>query len=252
MKRINYNHYIRKAHRYLGLCIGIQFLFWTIGGLYFSWTKIELIRSEDVRTSPAPIRIPDNFLTGSLSPAEHLPPGVSVDFSKLRIVSVLGEPHYLLPFETGPHHMDAILVRLSDGFKRPPAGESEARVIAKRALKIDLPIEKVELIPHHGTSKHHEYRNRLLPAYAITFGGLQSYTVYVSTLDWQVQTVRSNSWRVFDFLWMLHTMDFEGRDDFNNYLLRAFSIFGIVTIMSGFVLFFVSSPIVRRYIRARR
>jgi uncharacterized iron-regulated membrane protein len=33
-KNINYN--IRKTHRYLGVFIRIQFLFWTLGGLYFS------------------------------------------------------------------------------------------------------------------------------------------------------------------------------------------------------------------------
>ena len=37
---------IRKTHRYLGLFLGIQFLFWTISGLYFSWTNINEIRGE--------------------------------------------------------------------------------------------------------------------------------------------------------------------------------------------------------------
>ena len=32
----------RKHHRFLGIFIGIQFLFWTISGLYFSWTDIDL------------------------------------------------------------------------------------------------------------------------------------------------------------------------------------------------------------------
>ena len=37
---------IRKAHRYLGLFLGIQFLFWTISGLYFSWTDIHQIHGD--------------------------------------------------------------------------------------------------------------------------------------------------------------------------------------------------------------
>jgi len=36
-------------------------------------------------------------------------------------------------------------------------------------------------------------------------------------------------------------MDYEGRDNFANTLLRIFSIFGLVTVLSGFVLFFISS-----------
>lgn len=45
---------------------------------------------------------------------------------------------------------------------------------------------------------------------------------------------------------MTHTMDYEGRDDFNNIVLRAFSLLGLITVLSGFVLWFVSSATVRR------
>ena len=37
---------IRKAHRYLGIFLGIQFIFWTLSGLYFSWTDINEIRGD--------------------------------------------------------------------------------------------------------------------------------------------------------------------------------------------------------------
>ena len=38
--------YIRKSHRYLGLLLGIQFLLWTIGGLYFSWNDIDEVHGD--------------------------------------------------------------------------------------------------------------------------------------------------------------------------------------------------------------
>ena len=38
--------YIRKTHRFLGLLLGIQFLFWTLGGLYFSWNDIDEIHGD--------------------------------------------------------------------------------------------------------------------------------------------------------------------------------------------------------------
>jgi len=67
------------------------------------------------------------------------------------------------------------------------------------------------------------------------------YGRHSGTAEWgTVQSFRNNQWRVFDFLWMLHTMDYQGRDDFNNALLRAFSVFGLITIFSGFALFIVS------------
>ena len=42
---------IRTAHRYLGLFLGIQFLFWTISGLYFSWTDLDEIHGDHFRKS---------------------------------------------------------------------------------------------------------------------------------------------------------------------------------------------------------
>ena len=36
-------------------------------------------------------------------------------------------------------------------------------------------------------------------------------------------------------------MDYEGRDNFNTLTLRVFSILGLVTVMSGFALAFVTS-----------
>jgi hypothetical protein len=41
-------------------------------------------------------------------------------------------------------------------------------------------------------------------------------------------------------------MDYQSRDNFGNLLLRSFSVFGIITILSGFVLYAVSSPALRR------
>jgi hypothetical protein len=45
---------------------------------------------------------------------------------------------------------------------------------------------------------------------------------------------------------MTHTMDYETRDDFNTTLLRAFSLLGLITVMSGFLLWAVSSPTLRK------
>ena len=63
--------------------------------------------------------------------------------------------------------------------------------------------------------------------------------------------IRNDRWRAFDFLWMLHTMDYRGRADFNNRALRAFSVLGLVTVLSGFVLFVLTSRPVLARRRAR-
>ena len=69
---------------------------------------------------------------------------------------------------------------------------------------------------------HHEYRERLLPAYVISYKSDESIKAYVSVADGKFQTVRHRSWRWFDFLWMTHTMDYQTRDNFNTTVLKSF------------------------------
>jgi len=43
--------------------------------------------------------------------------------------------------------------------------------------------------------------------------------LYFSAADGTLVAVRTDAWRLKDFFWMLHTMDYRGRDDFNNPLV---------------------------------
>jgi hypothetical protein len=85
----------------------------------------------------------------------------------------------------------------------------------------------------------------------VRFGDSEGATAYVPAEMGQVLRVRNDRWRAFDFLWMLHTMDYAGRDDFNNVVLRAFSVLGLVTVGSGFLLFGLTSPTLRRRVGQR-
>jgi hypothetical protein len=46
------HYYIRKSHRYLGVLLGMQFLLWTVGGLYFSWSNMHEIHGDNQRCQP--------------------------------------------------------------------------------------------------------------------------------------------------------------------------------------------------------
>ena len=54
---------------------------------------------------------------------------------------------------------------------------------------------------------------------------------------------RNDWWRLFDFVWMLHIMDYETRDDFNHPLLIATAATALLFVVSGlFMLFFAFRP----------
>ncbi len=235
MTNINIHRKIRTWHRYLGFVLGLQFLAWTIGGLYFSWVNIETIRGEDLRAEKKPLTIPANLSSFSKITDSLSSNGIQV--MDLQIVNLLDKTYYLVKTNQGTEEFllyDVITQQL-----RPKISEKDAVTIAKNSLRQPSKPQKIEYIT--STHGHHEYREKPLPAYAITFDHPNNTTVYVSEKIGNVLSYRSNKWRFFDFLWMLHTMDYKERDNFNNWLLRIFSVFSVITVMSGFTLFFLST-----------
>jgi hypothetical protein len=111
-------------------------------------------------------------------------------------------------------------------------------------MRPDLKFDQIKRVER--VNEHHEYRGRPLPAYEISYQTSENLKAYVAIKNGAFQTVRHRDWRWFDFLWMTHTMDYQGRDNFNTIVLRAFSLLGLITVLSGFTLWFVSSPRIRK------
>lgn len=226
---------IRRSHRYLGVLLGIQFLFWTLGGLYFSWTDIDEIHG-DFQRKPVP------HLTGAVhlvSPDSVLGRlGHKVDsLQSLQLTTILQRPFWSITYYSGNSHR-IVLADAQTGEPRTAIGKEDAIAIARESFNGDPALHSIVYLT--STGSHHEYRGKPLPAWAVTFSRPENATVYVSADYGKVESFRTNKWRVFDFLWMMHTMDYRQRDNFNNWLLRAFSLFGLATIFSGFALYWVS------------
>ena len=65
---------LRRIHRWLGLFIGIQFVLWTIGGLYFSWIALEDVQpgSGELMVYPGSHRLPRVYMAGSGVPMAQI------------------------------------------------------------------------------------------------------------------------------------------------------------------------------------
>lgn len=255
MRKYTLNYLTRKSHRYLGLILGVQFLMWTLGGLYFSWNDIDDVHGDhllnDRKYLPGKMKLisPETIL-------ETINKNEPVDsIINIQLVEIHEKPVYQFRYFTNntynrPSGTPISKVQLADaetGTLISPLSETDAIKIAQRKVKDSEELEKVEYLTSVGN--HHEYREKPLPAWAVTFKSPSNTTAYIAAELGTFQSVRHDQWRIFDFLWMLHTMDYQGRDNFGNILLKAFSIFGLITIISGFILFFVSSPTFRKFSR---
>ncbi len=220
---------IRKTHRYLGLFIGIQFLMWTISGLYFSWTDIDEIHGDQFK-KVTPKQTSFSDLLGMTQLEMEQP------VRSMELLEIAGNPYYWINGTT--------LYNARTGSKKNEITQLEAQQVANRYMQPELKVAGIKRIEEVGN--HHEYRSGPLPAFEISYETPQNLKAYVAIENGAFQTVRHRDWRWFDFLWMTHTMDYQGRDDFNTFVLRAFSLLGLITVLSGFTLWFISSPTLRK------
>ncbi|MEO6347363.1 MAG: PepSY domain-containing protein [Aquaticitalea sp.] len=225
---------IRKTHRYLGLFIGIQFLFWTISGIYFSWTNIDDIHGDQFRNMDF---TPKSF-NNLMSPSQL---NISEGINQIEIRDINNTPYYWIN--------NKLLYNARTGEAKKTISEEEALSVAKNYMKENLNVNNIQKIDK--VDDYHEYREKLLPAYVISYDTDEALKAYVSVTDAKFQTVRHRAWRWFDFLWMTHTMDYDTRDNFNTIVLRAFSLLGLITVLSGFVLWFTSSPTIRKILKKK-
>ena len=225
---------IRKTHRYLGLFLGLQFLMWTISGLYFSWTDIDEIHGDHFRNENSEPLV----FTDLISPSE-IPATKGIVSLQLR--EIAGKPYYWVN--------KSQLIDAKAGSIKSGISKEEALIVAKKNMSPKLKVMGIERITE--TGNHHEYRGRALPAYVISYDSPEHIKAYVSVADGSFQTLRHRNWRWFDFLWMTHTMDYKGRDNFNTVVLRAFSLLGLITVLSGFTLWFTSSPSLRKRLKSK-
>jgi hypothetical protein len=165
------------------------------------------------------------------------------NLKSVQIATIFDTPYYQITFYNGKR-IKTVLANTSTNQIKFPISKNEAVLIAKNSLNVKANIKSVEYIV--STNGHHEYREKPLPAYAVSFDGDVNTTVYVSEELGTIQTYRNNQWRVFDFLWMLHVMDYQNRDNINNWLLRLFSVIGLITIASGFLLFGLTQKLSRK------
>lgn len=221
---------IRKMHRYLGLFLGIQFLFWTLSGIYFSWTNIDDIHGDNFRKPHAHKEADPS----KLFPVSDL--NLQQYIHSLELTHIGDQPYYWVNDNS-----------LFDAVTGTPASEIDQGQLEQILDEHLLPGYQVASMTRiEQVGPHHEYREKPLPAWEVSFDQPEGVKAYINVKNGKFQAIRSRDWRWFDFLWMTHTMDYESRDNFNNTLLRIFSVLGLITVLSGFLLWWVSSPRVRK------
>lgn len=222
---------LRKWHKWLALIIGVQVLLWTASGLFMSFVPIESVRSEDLIREPIEGNLDrlDNYI--SLKKVAKRLGSKFKEIQEIRMRTLLGDP----VFEVKNGHGDVVLVHAINGIILSPLSEELVRDVALSRYAGKNKINNIQLIRDPVI----EYRSNY-PVWRIDFNDSNKTSFYISPDNGDLKAVRSNIWRIYDFLWMLHIMDYSGRENFNHWWLILAAFLAVSVSVTGVGLFFFS------------
>lgn len=149
----------------------------------------------------------------------------------VKLSRLLDRPVYIVRSTAGERLFDA-----RSGEPLPPPSRGQIEALANYWFTGPERLAKLSLI----TDIPGEIRGRSPPLWRADFDGWNKPTLYLSPATGELVSRRHELWRIFDFVWMLHIMDYDTRDNVNNWLLRGFTWLAVLTAISGaWLLWFV-------------
>jgi uncharacterized iron-regulated membrane protein len=220
--------FLRKLHKWLSLLLGLQVLLWVLSGLVISLLDPLKVSGQQwaasQTSSPGPIPALD------LLEPEELPVEYLGDVLEISLTTHFGATVYRITRSTGVTLLNAVdgtLITIS---------KAEAKKIALQDFTGDGEIISIG----NGSAPDLATRNHRGGYWKVNFSDHADTSVYVSEATGEILERRNDYWRLRDFFWMLHIMDYQEREDLNNALVIGVTLVALWIGISGFVLLFGS------------
>lgn len=236
MKRIRLSPLLfRRIHKWVGLILGLQFLLWALSGAVMALLDKDAVgghgmSAAHVHPLPAETAFVDPSRLAALGPV-----------SGLALRDLAGRPVYELQTGKGIALVDA-----TDG-QRVTIDAETARTVA--AMANEAPVRDVTRLEKSNL----EARDHSGPMWRVNFADAANNSAYVSAETGRFLVMRGDTWRTWDFFWMLHNMDYVSRSSFNHPLIIFVALGTLWLSGTGFYLLFKSfSRADFRWLRCRR
>lgn len=238
--------FMRKFHRWLGLLMAVQIIAWMASGLYFSIYPISEIRGEHLTREAPELETRQLTQLGSASDVHDILEQHFAGDWELESARLFPDGNRTL-WRVSGMAAGKPFVRLVDALGKgiePHMNRDEA---ARKAQDWVIDAGEVEDVQYLETDlPGGEFRNGTFPVWQVRFLEPEGVSVYIHPWTGELLARRTNRWRVFDFLWMLHVMDFETRDDFNHPLLQVAALLGLLIALSGVLFWAMTTRLFRR------
>lgn len=210
-----------KWHIWLGWLAGVPLIIWTLSGLVMVVRPIEEVRGEHLRRDAAPAALPAASEIAVRLPADRPVTSVSARVEQGRVITRLT-------------YADESVERFDEaGRKLAPFSDVEARLLVASAIAGGDRVTDVRLTSAENPPL--EFR-RPIAAWQVTLA--DGTHVYVGRDSGEIAAVRTRWWRLFDFMWGLHIMDLQTREDTHHPILIGFAALALVSTLLGTTLLF--------------
>lgn len=204
-------------HIWLGWIVALPVLMWAVTGLVMVARPIEQVRGEDLRARPA-----------AIDPAQvAFPPQIGDPIREARLVSHPDGPQWIVTSADGARWRYSAV----HGTATPPVVEDEAGLIARAAYAGDSTLEAVTY-----------FAPGEAPIEARTGGAVwqarfaDGVHLYIDDATGEVLALRTGEWRLYDFMWGLHIMDPQTREDTQNPFVIVFALATLMGATLGSIL----------------
>ena len=222
----------RTIHKWAGYVLALQLLAWLFGGLFMSAMPLHYVHGK---------HLAQKQLTNPFSHSDY---SASVDSIRAAMPT--------LTQITFGHRLDTPIIVASDqhqtqlfdgrsGQSLSDINEQQVAALAQAHYLGEAQISSIKALAQGPL----EIENRP-QVWQVEFADWCATTLYFDLHSGEFISVRSTIWRIFDFFWMLHIMDYDERNNFNNPLLIGFALSAVLFALSGIMLLFQNPPWRRR------
>lgn len=224
MKRPTRMHRLARWHIWLGWVVAIPLLLWTISGVVMVARPIDEVRGTTLLTE---------------TPEQVLPPEVA---NRLPLLAS-GKPvaSYTVTMRAGIpvaqvtyQDQSQALFDLASGKALSPLDKEAALAVVRQGIIGGG--ETITTATAYDANKVPFDFRRPMPVWQVSLA--DATHVYVGRDTGKIEAVRSRYWRLFDFMWGLHIMDPQTREDTHHPLLVISSVLALVGVVFGTILLF--------------
>jgi hypothetical protein len=216
--------WLRRIHKWVGLVIGIQVLLWAVSGAMMAILDMDEVAGGQTRSQPvfaerAAVRDRWKDVGRQLG---------ATPITGARLSRFLGRQVYEVTTADGVHMFDA------ETGQRVSIDAALAENVARAFHPDDAIVRKVAPLDRLTFA----VRDHELPIWRVDFKDSRNSSYYVSGTTGDLIERRNDSWRLWDFFWMLHTMDYAKRTSFNHPLIVVFAFAAVWLTITGLWLLF--------------